>query len=502
MAGLKAPGKPSQKVPDSGDRDFSKPYDMTEPIPGRQIHPKLGVQKGKPPQSKGISTKPKSTNGSRPKFTGKSRGPSKIAPSHRTTVPVGPKRRGGYRPRFWSPLYRAYKPSVPREPRWYKGRLAKLRGTPRRFIRPGVSRLDNEGCLFGRDNQPVRDMNGRPIFASIQGNGEPRLSPNKELLDRDGRVLRGPDGAPIVPGRGLYGPRISISGCVYSWDGSVIVGSNKRPLKVGFLPDGRVRVGRYGDLRCPNNSRLRRSTGTILYVCDLPYVGIKGLVYRPDGTPIKNCTAKVDKVTGRPNVDTKGRILDNRDSPLRDEYGVVLVLGPGPIVFRGMVMLPVGRPLLSTNSIVVVPGEEEGLPAVDENSCILDSDGELVEGRDGNGVVLADRLPVILEEVTLSDASAEESEVEDQLMWDDFLYQFELVSSDDESCEMVSSSPVLEFEDFDMDEVQPVERLISVASDIFKDLVDEEPLDMGGLEGADEIETMPTLEHQLPETER
>ena len=173
--------------------------------------------------------------------------------------------------------------------------------------------------------------------------------------------MKGPDGLPIYLGRGIYGPRVGQSGFVYMPNGKIMTDLKENPMKVGFCDDGRVRVGRFGDLRAPDRSSLTDKKLNRVFVSENPYVGFHGYVYKPDGylylqpstkTPMK---AKLNK-NKRPIIDDNGSLMGVDGLPLKDESGNNLILGTGPIVFKGLIMLPVGRPLTGPDFKVIRPG--------------------------------------------------------------------------------------------------------------------------------------------------
>ena len=66
-----------------------------------------------------------------------------------------------------------------------------------------------------------------------------------------------------------------------------------------------------------------------------------------------------------------------------------LINGTGPLVYKGMVMLPIGRPLTDPKSKVLKAGvTDEGLPMVDGENCVLDPKRKTVKGKDGKPVLL------------------------------------------------------------------------------------------------------------------
>ena len=309
----------------------------------------------------------------------------------------------------------------------------------KRFIRPGVCRVCPDGTLKGRDNKPVLDSNGKPIICPIV-NGEPKTDNKKYLVDRDGQRLKGPYGQPIRLGQGSHGPRVGPNGKIYKPDGSLVLASKKKPLTAGFMPDGRVRVNRHGAIKGPDRKKLTDRKSDRVYVSKNPYVGVDGAVYKPDGSPfLDNVTkeplrAQVDR-NKLPRTDENGNLIGLKDLPLKDKDGNTLVNGTGPIVYKGVVMLPIGRPLTDPKSKTVLKAgvTEEGLPMVDGENCALDPKGEVIKGKDGKPVLLyPHENGSVVEDFDTSKAELSESEDEedDVETTEPILYDSEATSED------------------------------------------------------------------------
>jgi hypothetical protein len=168
-------------------------------------------------------------------------------------------------------------------------------------------------------------------------------------------------------------------------------------VRAGFYRDtDKVRVGRDGRIRGPNNKPLTAKDNKPLYVSENPFVGKDGIVYQPDGNPILDKTTRQPLVAlvdnnNLPKLDKEGVILGKNGSPLRDSAGKPLVLGIGPtVVSRAIIMLPVGRPLTDKDSIVLRAGlTADKKPRVDRDNCLLDKNGNNVKGKDGRPVFLS-----------------------------------------------------------------------------------------------------------------